>query len=56
MGLDPDERSATEQRIAELKGRMEALRSQVDTTNIGEWLDLFREREALEKLLGEGDR
>jgi hypothetical protein len=54
MGLGSEERAVTEQRIAELTARMEALRSQVDSANIGEWLDLFRERESLEKLLREG--
>jgi hypothetical protein len=54
MGLESEERSATEQQVAELTARMEALRSQVDSTNIGEWLNLLREREALEKVLREG--
>jgi hypothetical protein len=50
MSLEPEERSATERRIAELTARMEKLRSQVDSANIGEWLEMFREREVLAKL------
>ena len=53
MGFEPGERSATEQRIAELKAQMEEMRPQVDSANIGEWLDMFRECETLEKLLRE---
>ena len=36
MGFEPDERSVTEQQIAELKARMEEMRPQVDSANIGE--------------------
>jgi hypothetical protein len=56
MGLESEERSATQQRIVELTAQMEALRSQVDSATINKWIAMFRERERLEKLLGEGDR
>jgi hypothetical protein len=56
MPVNSEEPSTTGQRISELTARREEMRPKVASTNIGEWLRMFREREALEKLLGEGDR
>jgi hypothetical protein len=56
MSSKSEDCSTLEHRIAELTVRIEARRSQVDSTNLNEWLKMFRQREALEKLLSEGDR
>jgi hypothetical protein len=54
-GLTQEEREALKKRMSELKVRMGELRRRATSTDIAEWAELYAEREALEKQLGDED-
>jgi len=53
MSVTPEERAATEQRIADLTARMHELDHLRNPANISPWAALYEEREALEKQLSD---
>jgi len=49
----PAERVALTLRMAELKARMDELRSSLDATTIPEWVVLYYERETIDRNMGD---
>ncbi len=49
--LSPEERAATERRLAEVVARMAEMQPMLSSTIAPEWVDLYRERASLERQL-----